>query len=183
MTKRPADIFHRQLAELTEVLHRISADEFETAAAMIADAPAVFLAGRGRNGLALRALGNRLMQLDIPVEVIGDILTGPVKQGDLLVIASSSGSTPALLDAARSALDLGARVLALTAGGGTALARQASVRLAVPAQLSDGGESIQPLGTLFEQALGVVCDALVVGVMDRLGATADNMRARHANIE
>jgi D-arabinose 5-phosphate isomerase GutQ len=44
-------------------------------------------------------------------------------------------------------------------------------------------DSAQPLGTLFEQALKHVCDALVQALMAALEMTPAAMRERHANIE
>lgn len=183
MTSAPAEIFERQLAELADVLRRISDDEFIAAAEMIAAASKVFLAGRGRNGLALRGFANRLAQLGKPVEIIGDILTGPVRRGDLVVIASASGTTPALLDVIGIAHSVGARVLTLTGGHDTPMATQSDGTMTIPSSLSDGGASTQPLGTLFEQSLAITCDALVFDLMSRLGVTVGSMRDRHANIE
>lgn len=183
MTSGPSDIFDRQLTELDDVLHRISSDEFVGAAEMIVVAPRIFLLGRGRNGLALRGFGNRLAQLGKPVEIIGDILTGPVEPGNLVLVASASGTSPALLDVLSVARSVGGRVLSLTGDRDTPLAAQSDATLTVPASLSDGSPSAQPLGTLFEQSLAIVCDAMVIELMSRLGATVASMRARHANIE
>ena len=183
MTRGPSGILERQLAELTDVLHRISPDQFSEAAEVIAVAPRVFLAGRGRNGLALRGFGNRLAQLGKPVAIIGDILTGPVETGDLVVVASASGTTPALLDITGTARTIGARILALTGSHYTPLSAQSDASLTIPAVLADGRSSMQPLGTLFEQSLTLVCDAMIVHLMRRLNVTVDSMRTRHANIE
>lgn len=177
------DILERQLTELTDVLHRIQPDQFTHASEIIAAAPSIFLAGRGRNGLALRGFGNRLAQLGKPTAVIGDILTGPVAPGDLVVIASSSGTTPALLDVTDTARTIGADVLALTGSNSTPLSAQSNATLTIPATIADGGSSTQPLGTLFEQALTLVCDAIIVDLMRRLDITVESMRSRHANIE
>lgn len=183
MTTGPSEILESQLAELTDVLRRIDGDEFAAAVAAIGAASKVFLIGRGRNGLALRGFGNRLMQLGRPVEIIGDILTGPVSRGDLIIAASGSGTTAALLDAVTTAHSAGARALALTSSRESPLAQESELTLAISSGLADGSPSTQPLGTLFEQALALVCDALVVGLMERLGVDAAGMRARHATIE
>lgn len=183
MTSRSKLIFDRQINELRDILDRIIEAEFDAAARLIAEAPMVHLTARGRNGLALRAFGNRLMQLGRPVAILGDILSGPVGDGHVVVIASGSGSTPALLDVADTGHTLNATILALTGHPGSPLAQRATQALTIPPLLSDGGSGMQPLGTLFEQSLGIVCDALVVDLMHRLEVTIDAMRARHANIE
>jgi 6-phospho-3-hexuloisomerase len=52
-------------------------------------------------------------------------------------------------------------------------------------KLEDGGigTSAQPMGSLFEQALLLVLDALVMEVMDRKGLSSDVMFQKHANLE
>jgi len=42
---------------------------------------------------------------------------------------------------------------------------------------------LAPLGTLFEIAVLIFLDALIVELMVRLGKTEDEMRTRHATIE
>jgi 6-phospho-3-hexuloisomerase len=48
---------------------------------------------------------------------------------------------------------------------------------------TDRSHSIQPPGSLFEQALLVYCDAVIMQLMKRLGTTIDAMRARHTKLE
>jgi 6-phospho-3-hexuloisomerase len=43
--------------------------------------------------------------------------------------------------------------------------------------------SMQPLGTLFEQSLFILCDSLILGLMQRAGIVTDQMLQRHANLE
>ena len=43
--------------------------------------------------------------------------------------------------------------------------------------------SIQPMGSMFEQSLLLCLDGVVMGVMDRMGLTAETMFTRHANLE
>ena len=43
--------------------------------------------------------------------------------------------------------------------------------------------SIQPMGTLFEQSLLILCDSLILRMMRQSGVSAVNMLDRHANLE
>ncbi len=43
--------------------------------------------------------------------------------------------------------------------------------------------SVQPLGTLFEQSMLILCDSLVLALMRRTGVSAAQMFAHHANLE
>ena len=44
-------------------------------------------------------------------------------------------------------------------------------------------EPLAPLGTLFEDACMIICDAVVSVIMEKIGSSEDDMRHRHANIE
>ena len=46
-----------------------------------------------------------------------------------------------------------------------------------------GGASVLPMGSLFEGAMFLVFEVLVLRLRDVLGETADSMRARHTNME
>jgi 6-phospho-3-hexuloisomerase len=118
------------------------------------------------------------VQLDRPVNLLGDILTGPVHPRDLVVIASGSGTSATLVTHAHAARQYDALVAVLTANPTSTLANLAdqTLHLSLP-------DSTQPLGTLFEQALIHVCDALVQALMATLEIAPATMRERHANIE
>ena len=71
---------------------------------------------------------------------------------------------------------------------GSPIGEMAEIELLVPAPTPklEGpaeAESIQPMGSLFEQSLLVVLDAVVLALMDRRGEGPETMFARHANLE
>jgi 6-phospho-3-hexuloisomerase len=43
--------------------------------------------------------------------------------------------------------------------------------------------SVQPLGSLFEQSMLILCDSLILGLMQRTGVNTGQMFERHANLE
>jgi len=59
--------------------------------------------------------------------------------------------------------------------------------LHVPAQTmandQGGGTSVLPMGSLYEGALYVAFELLVLAVRDKLGVTPAAMRANHTNLE
>jgi 6-phospho-3-hexuloisomerase len=90
---------------------------------------------------------------------------------------------------AQAAEQFGARLAVLTIDRRSMLGELADLVVEVPASSPKlegrgrGAVSVQPLGTLFEQALALTCDALVSGLMRRLGVSEQAMFARHANVE
>jgi 6-phospho-3-hexuloisomerase len=76
-----------------------------------------------------------------------------------------------------------------TTDANSPLANLADHRVIIPAQSLKEAEterdlmSVQPLGTLFEQSLLILCDSLILHLMQRSGVGAEQMRKRHANLE
>jgi 6-phospho-3-hexuloisomerase len=172
--------------ELAGFAERMDDASLEPAVAVIADARRVMLFGCGREGLMMRALAMRLHHLGLEVCVQGDMTAFPLGPGDLFLCAAGPGVLPtasALCGVARGA---GARILVVTAEPDGATARLADDLLVIPAQTMArdiGAVAVLPMGSLFEGAMFLVFEALVLRLRDRLGETAESMRARHTNME
>lgn len=61
------------------------------------------------------------------------------------------------------------------------------MRIPAPSPKAAGGgadvKTIQPMGSLFEQSLFLLLDAIVVMLMRRAGVTSEQMFKNHANME
>ena len=166
------------LAELRQVLGGIDQAAAGELAEMISSAERVFVAGCGRSGLIARAFAMRLVHLGHTVFVAGEATTPAIVAGDLLIVASGKGDSESLTRHIEQAIRTGARCAAVTATPGCPVADLAEVALILPAT-----ESQQFGGSLFEQALLVFSDALVMQIAGRRGVTHDEMAERHANLE
>jgi 6-phospho-3-hexuloisomerase len=146
----------------------------------------VFVAGAGRSGLVLRMTAMRLMHLGLNVHVAGDTTTPAIGSGDLLLVASGSGTTSGVVKAAQTAAKAGARIAALTTNADSPLAELADVVVIIPAaQKTDHGSSVsrQYAGSLFEQVLFVVTEAVFQSLWDITDVEAEELWLRHANLE
>ena len=181
------------LAPLSRILAAVDPQEVEAFEKQILAARRVFVTGLGRTGLVGRGFAMRLMPLGRRVYHVGDVITPAIRRGDLLVICSRTGRSPVLLyyiDIARRA---DARVAVLTGVRTSPVARRADVilympterRLAPPPKKSrrNGAPPSLPLGSLFEQALLLVLDHVVVLLMATLGLTSDDLRRIHTTFE
>ena len=174
------------LGELTRTLGAVSDRELEQAQRAILGARRVFVAGAGRSGLALKMAAMRLMHLGLTVHVAGEITTPAIAGGDLLLIASGSGTTASVVQAAEVARKVGAEVLALTTAPESKLARLASVLIMIPAatkQDHGGTVSQQYAGALFEQSVLLILDTLFQSMRQERGESAEELWKRHANLE
>ena len=154
----------------------------------------VFVHGVGREGLMMRALCMRLAHLGLPAHCVGDVTAPPAGGGDLLVASAGPGAfstVDAICGVARGA---GARVLLLTARPeGEFPRRQADVVAHLPAQtMADEEEAAAgsapsraklPMGSLYEGAMFVLFEMVVLELTRVLGQSPAQMRARHTNLE
>ncbi len=179
---------NRILKEMQETLDRVSPEGAERLAEAVLKADRIYVAGGGRSGLMARALAMRLMHLGLVSYVVGETTTPAIQRGDLLLACSASGETQVTVLVSQVARQAGARVFAITATPGSPMARQADETIIVPApsKLSEpaaGGGSTQYGGSLFEQALLVLLDAISLEIGRRLGTPPQELNSRHANLE
>jgi 6-phospho-3-hexuloisomerase len=174
--------------ELTSVLDRLAAVPagLDEVLDVLAGADRVFVLGAGRSGLALQMTAMRLMHLGLHVHVVGETTTPAISAGDVLLTASGSGTTTGIVRAAETATGVGARIVAITTAPGSPLGRAADALVVVPAATKldrSGTTSAQYAGSLFEQAVVLVGDALFDALWRRSGLSADDLWPRHANLE
>jgi 6-phospho-3-hexuloisomerase len=172
------------LSEVIACVRQVSAESLTQAKMLMETAPRIFVAGVGRSGLCMRALGMRLMHLGKTVYVVGETITPSIAADDLLILGSGSGRTTGLLALAEKARNQGAQIMLFTTDVTSPLAELADHRIVIPApSLRDAEGSLQPMGSLFEQSLLILCDSLILELMQRSGVDAAQMLERHANLE
>lgn len=183
------------LEPLVRVLAHVKRPEVEAFEKVLLGARRVFVTGLGRTGLMARGFAMRLMHLGRRVYHVGDVITPAIRRGDLLVICSRTGRSPVLLYYVKIAQRVGARVAIVTAEFDSAVARRADAILTLPSEparprKTPRGPAVRgkrkpepPLGSVFEQALLVVLDQVVVDLMETLGLTSDDLRRIHTTFE
>ena len=172
--------------ELAVTAAGIDGQELAVVADHLAGAGRVFVAGAGRSGLVLRMAAMRLMHLGLVVHVAGDTTTPAISAGDLLLVASGSGTTSGVVKAAETAAKAGARIAAFTTNPQSPLAGLADALVVIPAaQKTDHGSSVsrQYSGSLFEQVLFLATEALFQTLWDNTEEPAEQLWLRHANLE
>lgn len=168
------------LQEVREALELVSSREADRFVAELARARRIYITGVGRSGLVVKAFGQRLMHLGFEVHLADEITAPGISRGDVLVACSGSGTTQLTMYMARKARRIGARVLTLTAKPGSPLARGSRVVVVIPA---GAVRSRQPARSLFEQALLLFLDAVVLKLIETLRVRSRKIARRHANLE
>lgn len=165
---------------LNEVFRSLPDDAAVRTAGIICAHQRIFVCGAGRTGLMMKALAMRLAQTGRVVYVVGETVTPAITAGDLLILASASGKTASICRYAEIARSIGAQLLIFTGASHSPLTEiaPADVCFDTPSK-EDGANAVSLMGTLFEQALLLFSDQVILALNEDSSA----MRARHANLE
>ncbi|MCX2450332.1 6-phospho-3-hexuloisomerase [Pedobacter sp. PLR] len=174
------------LMENTWLLKQIDFNEVATFANTIKTANHIFIIAAGRSGFAMRSAAMRLMHLGLNVHFVGETTTPAIKKGDLLIAASGSGTTSSIVKAAEKASSVGATVVALSTQTQSLLANIADQLILIPAaekEDHEGSRSRQYAGSLFEQFLLLLTDAVFQSLWKMEDTPNAELWKRHANLE
>ncbi|MDP1732294.1 MAG: SIS domain-containing protein [Devosia sp.] len=183
-----SSLYKTALSELEGVFEKLNDADVDKALEMIVNAQSTVVFGGGRERLQIMGFAMRLYHMGLKVAVEGDMTTPPVGKGDLFVVTVGPGEIStalALLDVAKRA---GAAILVLTAQPNGRAAAYADFVLTIPAQTmadDQGAEkcSVLPMGSLYEGALFVLFEVMVLKLRDWLAIDPEVMRGNHTNLE
>ena len=173
--------------ELARTFDSLDEDQLAELERRVLAANRVFVAAAGRSLLAIRGFAMRLMHFGFTAYVVGETVTPAIQPGDLLLIASGSGSTATLVVMAEKARKAGASVALITTSPDSPLGHLADhiVHLeAYTAKLPDSGiKSVQLGGNTFEQGVLIVGDAIIIHIAGSSAEKNAELMTRHANLE
>ena len=180
--------YQTALAELGTVFARLDDTQVNAVIERLAQARRIVVFGGGRERLQIMGFAMRMFHMGLEAAVEGDMTTPAVGPGDVFLITCGPGyisTAQALMGVAK---DAGAEVVLITAQPQGRLSPLADLILHLPAQTmaDDQGpakSSVLPMGSLFEGALFVLFEVMVLKLKARLNISADDMRANHTNLE
>jgi 6-phospho-3-hexuloisomerase len=183
-----ATLYATALQELAGVFEKINERDVDQALDMIAGAKRVVVFGGGREKLQIMGFAMRLYHMGLAASVEGDMNTPPVGPSDLFMVTVGPGEISTALALLGVAKQAGAKILVLTAQPKGRAAAFADFVLTLPAQTmaDDQGEkksSVLPMGSLYEGALFVLFEVMVLKLTKKLNISPETMRANHTNLE
>ena len=188
MSKDIDNILERIIKEIKISLKDISEIKTNRFLDEILTSKKVFVTGQGRSGLMAESFAMRLMQIGIKTYHIGDSTTPAISKNDLLVAISGSGKTEITNMIIKGADKAKAKAILITNKKTTQ--EKAKIRntdliieINAKAKTDQNKKSIEPLGTLFEQASLVYLDAVIVLLMTKQNVKETELGKRHANLE
>lgn len=178
------------LQELEGVLKGVDPSQTAALEKAILSAKRIFTAGAGRSQLMMRGLTMRLMHFGFSAFVVGETITPACGPGDLVIIGSGSGETATLAVVAARAKKAGADLALLTIYPDSTIGRLADLVVQLNATTAkvktpEGDAAFQPGGNTFEQSLLLLCDAMVIHILEQKGIQDRNavLMKAHANLE
>ena len=185
--------------EISNTLLNIPQSQTHNLINQIIKANRIFLIAIGRVNLALQCFGKRLSHLGCKVELVGSLTEKPASKKDLLIVASGSGESIIPLHISKKAKSVGCKILHITSSKKSSIRSIADyvVELKAPTKivskikfkesLSDSASktkiSIQPMSTLFDQALHIYGDIVSMQIIEKLRINKINLWKNHSNLE
>ncbi len=171
--------------ELDRSTKTIAPEKLQEVIKKIKEHKRIFVYGTGRSGLMLKAFAMRLMQIGLDSYVVGETTTPSVQKGDLLIVASASGETGSVCMTAESAVKQGVDLVVISSAPESTLGKiQApDIELEAATKFATSKVSVQPLGSLFEQMLLIVFDAIILEMSQEEEGSNEDMAKRHASLE
>ncbi|TSB47368.1 6-phospho-3-hexuloisomerase [Alkalicoccobacillus porphyridii] len=173
--------------ELQHTTQAVSETEAEQLVDAILSAKKVFVAGAGRSGFMGKSFVMRMMHMGIDAYAVGETVTANLEQGDLLIVGTGSGETKTLIPLVEKAKSLGGTVTAVTLSPQSTIGELADLNVILSGAPKDRQdvhyETIQPMGSLFEQTSLLFYDAVILRFMEKRELDSKQMYGKHANLE
>lgn len=184
--------------EIKNSLLKIPIKQTENLINQIIKANRVYLVAIGRVNLSLQCFGKRLSHLGIKVELVGSLTERPASKKDLLIVASGSGESLIPVQIAKKAKQIGCKILLITSAEKSTIKKISNyiVQLHAPTKsikknlneslfdkASKTEKSIQPMSSLFDQALHIYGDIVALGIIEKLKINKKKLWKYHANLE
>lgn len=174
---------HRKVFEL------LSMEELEAAMRAIEEAKTIFVFAAGREGISLRGFAMRLAHLGKPVHWIFDDTTVGIGAGDLYITSEGFGEVGSFAYYLKKVKEAGGTVLTFTGNpDGAHIREYADIPVFVRATAYLAGRkdvvpTIQMMGNQYEQHLYMLCDVIIMLLVEDMGLTYDDLERRHRNVE
>ena len=179
-----ADLAMKELKEVFDMMDDSSVRELVEA---VKSYDRIFTIGAGREGLSTKAFAMRLTHLGKTSHWIWDDTTPSIGKGDLLIDACGPGHIDTIDQVVRYAKAAGATIATVSAAESGYCVDRADIKVKLPAAAYRASgkfvETKQPMGNLFEHALYIMYDIVIMMAREEMGMPEEEMVARHRNIE
>lgn len=180
-----------EIGVLKEIVSGVKDEDTSNLVAEIQDANRIFIGGAGRSLLSMKGFAMRLMQTKHTTFLVGEVCTPSIQPGDLLMVASGSGTTKVTLELVRKVKSQGARAAVLTMHPDAPIPKACDCVVAIPKTQEAGGDDSDELvfakknlpGNFPELAITIILDGVVAELMEQNNQDGSIIDFMHANLE
>ena len=177
------------IKEHKEVFERLSMEELSQLIDAIIKAKRIFVMGAGREGISLRGFAMRLAHLGKPTYWIWDDTTTGIQPDDLFIVSDGCGDVGLFRYILKRVKQAGG-IIAMFTGepDGNNAKKYADIIVfihatAYLAHRDDVVPTAQIMGNQYEQHLYMLCDIIIMLLVEKLGLTYSDLEKRHRNVE
>ncbi len=176
------------IEEVEGVFSPSTFQDFPQLCEKLSNAKSVVCFGVGREGLVMKSLTMRLMHSGIQSYFVGDMNVPPVGQKDLFLVSAGPGHFSTVEALSKVASDSGCEVITFTSQKNSVFKVPNQYVVNIPARtmandLDKSTSQTLPMGSLYEVALFLYFEILILHLRDYLKESANSMRERHTNLE
>ena len=128
----------RACQDLEAVFSKVETSQLETLSRELLAAKRIVCYGVGREGLMMEAIAMRLMHAGFPSYVVGEMVTPPVRPGDVFLASAEPGYFPTVETLLKVAREAGGRTVVITVQPKRAVQMPVDVVIHLPAQTMVG---------------------------------------------
>lgn len=168
--------------EVKGVLSQIDHAEVEAVSDLIQKDTRVFVDGEGRSGFVGKCFAMRLMHLGYTVYVMGESTTPSFQKGDVLLCVSGSGNTGSVRLNAEKAKKAEGKVVTVTNNSDSDLGHLSDQIIQLNATVrgdTENRQSIQLLGSLFDQSVHLLLDGICLMLSHRDDISNEQATQKH----
>jgi len=169
------------------LLKAVPGDDVERFITGLDHADRIYCTAQGRSGYVLRCFCMRLMHLGYQAFFVGETITPRIGKADVLVVLSGSGQTALTYELIKLGQQQGALTCGVIGVEDSPIGRILDLKVCLPGASRrdhpDDVSSIQPPGSLFEQAAFVMLETIVLALYQRQGSDGRTLLEHHTNLE
>jgi len=184
-----SNYYKKILAEFSGSVSREAFVEAEKLANLIMQSKRIFVLGAGRSGFMVKAFAMRLSHIGFDTYVVGETITPPIKENDLLIIGSGSGETESIVPVAEKTKKINSKIALITISPQSSIGSFADIIIKIDAVSPKAankniqGKSIQAGASLFEISMLLLLESVVLKLIENSKKNPDSLFLKHANLE
>lgn len=175
--------------EHEKVFELLDMNELQMAIDAIKEAKNIFVFAAGREGISLRGFTMRLAHFGKTVHWLFDDTTIGVRPGDLYITSEGFGAVGSLEYYMKKVKEAGGKILSFTGNPDGKDVKKYSdyivfVRsMAYLVYRTDVVPTVQIMGNQYEQHLYMLCDVIIMLLIEEMGLTYEDLERQHRNVE